>query len=707
MTSSVSSFFLRDTMLKRQGRTARARRVPELTRSSSTSCHPLNIILEEDESRISSRSPSPIPSASSSGSRSPGIKAKRRHANIAEIRIARDALMLADNDLSPLDDSLFAPRPAPRPPTESSSPEQSPDSFRLTFTDASFKFPHPPMPISGHVSSPTRSISSLSSSPCSQHGGMPLTPSTSDDESSDFLNPRPVPVLPLVITKHNPRPSSPHEISISPSLVQAFKEPVSEADPSCYASFLEDSSDESDAESDSEWYTRQFSKILTLRSPIPPSFPLQNPSRPESMSIPAEIIARRRVSKSLPPTPTLSYRDSLESFTGPASPSKRSSRIPKYPPPPVPPIPVHLRPESTSSFTSCSKTLPTTFRRPPPRSSIPADCDFELDVEDHADDASSEFSFSMYDIDLGEREGEMFQSPVSSYSQSSFDEEEGLSAQEITFDMDYPMMLPLSLPASPFDLEADFAMSLEKLRTEDVEVELPISAVTNPEQEISEQIPEVPQPAPQPQELVVDDIFSPVSSAFSFSPAPSVQFHSYPSPSASPALKHKVYNDDERVLKSKWSTSTLGSVREEHERRGASSKLRLYFGGQSPAKSKRTSSSAPKKVPPTPTSPFGALISPRKTSRGFTTSPSPPSASPSRNGHGRAHSRGNSDVMVIGYGGGGVGVRRRGSVATVSDAGSEESASSTSSSGLRRKPIPIEMFLRSDLPVFLKSATSA
>ena len=299
----------------------------------------------------------------------------------------------------------------------------------------------------------------------------------------------------------------------------------------------------------------------------------------------------------------------------------------------------------------------------------------------------------MYDIDLGEREGETFQSPVSSYSQSSFeDEEEGLSAQEITFDLDYSMMLPLSLPASPFDLEADFAMSLEKLRTEDPEVEQPSSALAEPKEEAPEQILEVPQPAPQPQELVLDDIFSPVSSAFSFSPAPSVQFHSYPSPSPSPPLKHKVYNDDEKVLKSKWSTSTLGSVREEHERRGASSKLRLYFGGQSPSKSKRTSSST-KKVPPTPTSPFGALISPKKTSRGYT--PSPPSASPSKSGYGRGHSRGNSDVIVIGYGGSGVGVRRRGSVTTVSDAGSEESTSSTSSSGLRRKPIPVEMFLRS------------
>ena len=58
-------------------------------------------------------------------------------------------------------------------------------------------------------------------------------------------------------------------------------------------------------------------------------------------------------------------------------------------------------------------------------------------------------------------------------------------------------------------------------------------------------------------------------------------------------------------------------------------------------------------------------------------------------GHGR-HPRRESDVMIIGYGYGN-GVRRRGSV---SDAGSDDSALSSTSSGLRRVPIPVEMFLK-------------
>ena len=50
--------------------------------------------------------------------------------------------------------------------------------------------------------------------------------------------------------------------------------------------------------------------------------------------------------------------------------------------------------------------------------------------------------------------------------------------------------------------------------------------------------------------------------------------------------------------------------------------------------------------------------------------------------------------MIIGYGHGN-GVRRRGSVMPmINDAGSNDSALGNTCSGLRRKPIPIERFLR-------------
>ncbi|PPQ67327.1 hypothetical protein CVT26_007248 [Gymnopilus dilepis] len=731
MTTSIPSFFSRDAILQRQARTLRSRKIAE---AASTRNKTLNVILEEDESRLSSRSPSPNPSYAAStragGSPTLGAKARRRRANVADIKISRDLTAHDDNDLSPLfDDLLSAPRAAPRPPT-TSSPSESPDSFRLTFTDVSFKFPHPPTPSPSspryhydrsECASPT-SISSLSSSPRSEAGGMPLTPSTSDDESipSRTFDPRRAAIQPLVITKHNQRPLSPFDeiTSVSPSLLQPFETPSEQRSlpirSPLISAFMRDeySEDSSDQESDSEWYSREFSKVLSLKSPIPPSFSIQH-ARPESMFIPEDsellrLPTRRRVSKALPPTPvTVSKRASMQGPSGqldPAFPSKRSSKtrsIPKYPPPPVPPIPLQYRSsvcslvdfQLESPAPAAPSPLPSDVPRPPPRSSVPADCDYEFDVADDADDDSSAFSFSMYEIDLDhclEEDGR--DSPASAYSQPSFDD---FSGQEVTFDLDYTLQLPLSLPTTPLDLEADFNMGLERLRTvEEEPVAQPLEQVQEQQEEPEQEV----QHPVQPQELP-DDVFSAksTSSSFSFSPSPSPSPYdaSYPSPSPSP--NHNPYNE-ERVLKSKWSSSTLASVREEHEHRSPSSKLRLYFGGSqaSPSKGgKRTSQSAKKGVPPTPTSPFSSLMSPtrrKSNGKGYPSSPTPASASPSTRAR---HSRGNSnsDVILIGYGHQ-PGVRRRGSVSTISDAGSELSSSSTSSSGLRRKPIPVEMFLR-------------
>ena len=144
------------------------------------------------------------------------------------------------------------------------------------------------------------------------------------------------------------------------------------------------------------------------------------------------------------------------------------------------------------------------------------------------------------------------------------------------------------------------------------------------------------------------------------------------------------------MLKSKWSSSTIGSIREEHERRGPSAKLRLYFGGGGGGK-QRGSKNSKVVVPQTPTS----MKSPSRSSYA-TKSPAAATRSPRGYGYGHGrHSSRESDVMVIGYGHHGNGVRRRGSVTpTISDAGSDDSALSSASSRLRRKPIPVEMFLR-------------
>jgi hypothetical protein len=130
--------------------------------------------------------------------------------------------------------------------------------------------------------------------------------------------------------------------------------------------------------------------------------------------------------------------------------------------------------------------------------------------------------------------------------------------------------------------------------------------------------------------------------------------------------------------KSKWPSSTIGSIREEHERRGPSAKLRLYLGDGGKRGSKNS------KVPQTPTS----MKSPSRTSYVMKspTSSMMTTRSPRGYGHGRPSSR-ESYIMIIGYGHGN-GVRRRGSVTpTISDVGSDDSALSSTSSGLR--PIPL------------------
>lgn len=190
---------------------------------------------------------------------------------------------------------------------------------------------------------------------------------------------------------------------------------------------------------------------------------------------------------------------------------------------------------------------------------------------------------------------------------------------QFDLDIDLPMRLPLSLPGSPIDLEADIATGLEELRMERLEAPAGFDLRRRREERRE-----------------VSVVMPPVA-------------------------------DELRGLKSKWSSSTLSSLREEHEHRSAGSKLRLYFGGSTLSTTKQKRASG-KVLPP----------------------PTPMPMSPTKRFRHQQMMRESSDVMVIGFNG----VRRSGSVSTSSDAGSEESASSTGS-GLRRKPIPVEMFLRS------------
>ncbi|KAG6899615.1 hypothetical protein C0993_008695, partial [Termitomyces sp. T159_Od127] len=201
-----------------------------------------------------------------------------------------------------------------------------------------------------------------------------------------------------------------------------------------------DASD-SDSDSDSEWYSRELSKIVTLRSSTPPD--ARSTARPDSMCI------------SEPP----------------ASPRRR--------PPPAPPPPKRA-PPSRPAF------LPFAPRRPPPRSSVPADCVLIDDTFAFSDDSDA-LSLSL--------------SPCSLHSPC-------------------PSPFPPSSPSTPAH---EFDFPLDECR---LDADADADAHTHT--------------------------------------------HTHEPPRTAP--------DAQRGLRSRWSSSTLGSVRAEHPRRGAIGvALRAYF----------------------------------------------------------------------------------------------------------------------------------
>ncbi|KAK7443256.1 hypothetical protein VKT23_015852 [Stygiomarasmius scandens] len=440
---------------------------------SAKKSEPLHIIVEEEEE--------PRPSCSSSSS-----NGKRRQLAVSpsDIRIAKTPLENAFD----CDAVLSAPRPAPRPPSLKSSsgssssaestPNASPDSFRLTFTDTSYKFPHPPIPTPSSSScssysplgSPCLSPESPVSSPSSQ--GLPLTPSSSDDEFRLAPAPRPSglkrlrSIKPLVIVKHAHSASqsangpSKSETEVD-SDIEFFRSPKMFANSPLPSSTASSQSDSEEEVSDSEWYSRDISRLLTLRSVLPPAFPkrvsasnsgatlgvpTQN-ARPESMCAsildtlspcPSPTKPRAPVSPSASPSPISSARSSLSRTGGfpsaqldPAFPrSSTSSRtyrypIPTRPPPPVPSSPsTPVTPATPDSAASTTTSSTRRRSRPPPRMSIPRDFFDSVIVpesQEEAEETDGEDNVLYYYIqDFSEtEEGERSGSSPSIYSQDS------------------------------------------------------------------------------------------------------------------------------------------------------------------------------------------------------------------------------------------------------------------------------------------------
>ncbi|KAG5722440.1 hypothetical protein E4T56_gene2963 [Termitomyces sp. T112] len=634
MNSSVSNFFSRDAFSRTQACSKHQWLThPKLSLPATSVQDTLCMIEEEDETRASTSTSTSLGKYSSIIPGGSQLKLKRRHANLADIQLTATAL-LGDPDFTQQDLGLLSsPRAALRS-SVSPSPglKSSPDPLSSKLPVSLPRLPHLPIstPSPNHYrtgsESPTPSMSSCSSttSPETQSPPLPRTPSPSDDEFLSYHDSptlfHPAIIKPLVITKHN-RPAASHD---SRSCISTS---ISQVPPKCPLPPPPMPEDGSDSESDSEWYSREISKIYTLRSPALPEPPSK--VRPDSACISDNPTPARGI-----PSAQLDLSFSRRSRTS----------LPNYPPPPVPTSPKRVSVTPFPARTSKPRlNLPTGSppRRPPPRSSIPVDCLLVDDNYAFSDDDTSVLSFSLYDHSplSSARPG----SPKSAYCQQSFqsprpspfppsfpstplsafpstaEEKFDFPVEDIQFDMklDRPVKLSPDIPTSPVGSEADF-ISFEKLRQE-----------------------------PHPQTFRVSDASTP---------------------------RETSARDNSRELHSRWSSSTLGSVQEEHSRRSAIGlALRAYFSSPG-AKSKMHSSSPDRRpgprsdIPKTPTTP--------------TTT--------------KKHRQANreSDVMVIGYGHGAQhshGHKRRGSSSpNVSDMGSEEDSSSTS----RRKPIPVEMFLR-------------
>ncbi|KAF5370344.1 hypothetical protein D9758_006972 [Tetrapyrgos nigripes] len=542
---------------------------------------PLQIIVEEEEE--------PRPSCSSSKQR------KQLAVSPSDIRIAKTPL----EDAFDCDTLLSEPpRPTPCPPSTSptssasSSPAGSPDSFHLTFTDASFKFPHPSIPTPSSSSwspmpspcSPCSHSSSPISLPSSQ--GTLLTPSSSDDECDADFHLAPAPtgfglkrlqsIKALVIVKHGRkrRVRSRHvdiEFFRAPKMFAASPFPSSTG-----SSHSE--SDEEEEVSDSEWYSHDISRLLTLRSVLPPAFPKRI-----SASAPAPASSTLTA-----PTPTLRPESLCASIHVPPSPTKAGAYpsaqldpdfpkrrsylypIPTRPPPPVPSSPVSpvtpssipatpITPATPVSASSTSTGSSRRQMRPPPHMSIPQDFLDSVIYSEGPDSASvngesaSPFVFEASEETDAEDEDSAKLEVLEGY-EFDLDTLDGIAEEyepssDVDDVQDQPPNLRLSLPTS--------LLSVDFERFNDAEIVA--EGRDNDEDYVTEEsypasTPQFTNPFTSPSHPSSVDAYTQAHTHTAFSADPDASIRCVVDPSTF------VLPPQTRILRSKWSTSTLGSV---------------------------------------------------------------------------------------------------------------------------------------------------
>jgi hypothetical protein len=264
-----------------------------------------------------------------------------------------------------------------------------------------------------------------------------------------------------------------------------------------------------------------------------------------------------------------------------------------------------------------------------------------------------------------------------------FTREETPVTQRIVFNLD--------LPVTPtMDLEAEVVNGLEALRRGAVaEPLVEVAAVQEAEPE-AQSVPELQLPEEHASEELVEEEEEPSHEDIL------------------DAYQYESEAEPDRLLRSRWSSSTLSSTYSAHRPSHSTiipAKLRTYFSSPKSPKGHKSRASGSlllgfarqqeKELPPvtpyssrfptTPTSPWSFPASPSPTSSPrFHTpqTPSPmrrPSRRPSTRGSDNGSSSGRSSCD---------------SCSVISDDASVLSGGSSGSDGLRRKPIPVEMFLR-------------